>query len=175
MICHRSPTRRRPGGPVPHRAGGAPSASGRPSRPALVRVLPDLGGRADDVRRGRDPPPASATVIAPPDLAGVTIVHQAGTGRAVTHGGSYPLGGLDLTHSPSGRGVLTLQAGAGALQLSGDKADEGVVRPTGGLQSNSGIRPRHGDCRRKKPRLISAPGGSGAHHPPSRIRAFPLV
>ena len=26
----------------------------------------------------------------------------------------------------------------------------GVVRPTGGLQSNSGIRPRHGDRRRKE-------------------------
>ena len=63
-------------------------------------------------------------MIAPPDLSGVTIVHQVGAGRAVTHGGSYPLGGLDLTHSPSGRGVLTLRAGTGALQLSGDKADE---------------------------------------------------
>ena len=63
-------------------------------------------------------------MIAPLDLAGVTIVHQAGEGRAVTHGGSYPLGGMDLTHAPLGRGVLTLRAGAGALQLSGDQADE---------------------------------------------------
>ena len=63
-------------------------------------------------------------MIVPPDLAGVTIVHQAGSGRAVTHGGSYPLGGLDLSHAPSGRGVLTIRAGAGALQLSGDQADE---------------------------------------------------
>ena len=63
-------------------------------------------------------------MIAASDLAGVTIVHQAGSGRAVTHGGSYPLGGLDLTHAPSGRGVLTIKAGVGALQLSGDQADE---------------------------------------------------
>ena len=62
--------------------------------------------------------------LAPPDLASVTIVHQAGSGRAVTHGGVYPLGGMDFSHAPSGRGLITLKAGAGAFQLSGDQADE---------------------------------------------------
>ena len=62
--------------------------------------------------------------LAPPDLTGVTIVHQAGSGRAVTHGGVYPLGGMDFSHAPSGCGVITLKAGAGAFQLSGDQADQ---------------------------------------------------
>ncbi len=62
--------------------------------------------------------------LAPPDLPGVTIVHQAGSGRAVTHGGAYPLGGMDFSHALSGRGVITLKAGASAFQLSGDQADE---------------------------------------------------
>lgn len=62
--------------------------------------------------------------LTPPDLTGVTIFHQAGSGRAVTHGGTYPLGGMDFSHAPSGRGVITLKAGAGAFQLSGDQADE---------------------------------------------------
>ena len=60
----------------------------------------------------------------PPDLAGVTMVHQAGSGRAVTHGGVYQLGSLDFSHAPSGRGVVTLRAGSGAFQLSGAQADE---------------------------------------------------
>ena len=42
----------------------------------------------------------------------------------MTHGGVYPLGGMDFSHAPSGRGVITLKAGAGAFQLSGDQADE---------------------------------------------------
>ena len=62
--------------------------------------------------------------LTPPDLTGVTIVHQAGSGRAVSHGAVYPLGGMDFSHAPSGRGVITLKAGAGAFQLSGDQADE---------------------------------------------------
>ena len=62
--------------------------------------------------------------LTPPDLTGVTIVHQAGSGRAVTRGGVYPLGGMDFSRAPSGRGVITLKAGAGAFQLTGDQANE---------------------------------------------------
>ena len=61
-------------------------------------------------------------LLAPLDLAGVTIMHQAGAGHAMTHGGTYPLGGMSFSHTPSGRGVITLKAGAGAFQLSGDQA-----------------------------------------------------
>ena len=63
-------------------------------------------------------------MIAPVDLGGVSIVHQAGAGRAVTHAATYPLGGMDLTHAPSGRGVILLKAGAGTFQISGGTADE---------------------------------------------------
>ena len=90
----------------------------------MVRVLRRMRSHHDHLRRGRAASLAAAPVIALPDLAGVTIVHQAGAGRAVTYRGSYPLGGMDLTHAPSGRGVLTFRAGAGALQLTGDQADE---------------------------------------------------
>ena len=62
--------------------------------------------------------------LTPPDLTGVTVAHQAGSGRAVTHGGVYPLGGMDFSHAPSGRDVITLKADVGAFQLSGDQADE---------------------------------------------------
>ena len=88
-------------------------------------------------------------MIGPPDLAGVTIVHQAGSGRAVTQGGSYPLGGLDLTHAASGRGVLTIKAGAGALQLSGERADEiapGRWRLNIDRAALLSVSPARGDC-----------------------------
>lgn len=63
-------------------------------------------------------------MIDAPNLAGVTIVHQSGAGRATTFGGTYPLGGMDFTHAPTGRGVITIRAGSGALQLAGGEADE---------------------------------------------------
>ena len=65
-----------------------------------------------------------SVTASPADPSGVTIVHQAGSGRAVTHGGIYQLGAMDFSHAPTGRGVITLRAGAGAFQLSGDQADE---------------------------------------------------
>lgn len=94
-------------------------------------------------------------MIAAPNPAGVTIVHQAGAGQAVTHGGSYPLGGLDLTHAPSGRGILTIKAGAGALQLSGDQANEtapGRWRLHIDRAALLSVAPARGDCE-----LVSRP------------------
>ena len=90
-------------------------------------------------------------MLTPPDLAGVTIVHQAGSGRAVTHGGFYPLGGMDFSHAPSGRGVITLKAGAGAFQLSGDQADEvapGRWRLRIDRTALLSVSPAKGDCGR---------------------------
>ena len=62
-------------------------------------------------------------MITPPDLSGLTIVQQAGSGRAATHGGDYPLRALRPIHSVSGRGIVSLEAGAGSFDLSGSEAD----------------------------------------------------